>query len=1356
MSFDLTNKNIQDTFQNLLQKTGSDGRLHDLVGNEVRDLTIDGTLTVNSFITSESIVNTSSGSTAFGNSSDDTHKFIGNITASGNISASGTMIVKQINIGNSGQEGRIFYNAVPLGHPLNYAFLDGGIATTSHITASGNISASGTITMLTASIGGGIFTSASLAAGGGGGSTNAAGSDTQVQFNDGGTNFGGDSGLVFNKTTNTLTVGVITSSGGMTVGGNISASGTIVGSNLSGTNTGDQDLSSLAVKTEVSGAFTADSASFSTRISASEVIISKTLVSSSNQLTSSFLEITGDNVISSSTQISASDATFIATSQSLASKVGQALNTDSNVEFNSITAGTITTVNITSSFITSSTIQTSGSNVFGDELSDTQTFIGNITASGDISASGGIFGNTINVNAGNLDGTIFGGLAGDFFSLNKHLNGVLSITASGDISSSGTIIGSNLSGTNTGDQDLSGLALKTAVSGAFTADSASFSTRISASEVITSKTLISSSNQLTNSFLEITGDNVLSSSNQLTSSFLEISGDNVLSSSTQISASDATFIATSQSLASKVGQALNTDSNVQFNHITASGNISASGTIFGQFERVDTSEDASNSVVFGNNSDSVLNVTNGFAFNPSNDKLTLGGTVNIFGQDGAITGLTSLTSTNITASGNISSSGTITANAININGSSVLTSSPFTAAGISGSFVAASSSFSTRVSASEVVTAKTLVSSSTQIDNLGFLKVSGDNVLSSSNQLTSSFLEITGDNVLSSSTQISASDATFIATSQSLASKVGQAVNTDSDVTFNSLTANTITTVNITSSFITSSTIQTSGSNVFGDDSTDTQTFIGNITASNNISASGTIIGSNLSGTNTGDQSLVHLAVTGSDVTFNHITASGNISASATGSFGRLENVGTISTDKVAADLNQNTFLSLGSAAIVGEVNGNDAFEFGENSATFEQDTVTFDGHITASGGISSSAGLSEFDRILTSRLKFRRPSGVASIESLRDHPSRSGSGDVEFIIPGDISASGDLFGVSASLSGPGEFSSVSVNSTAIVYEESGRQIFGHPSKANRYFATDHQFFSASIELATINSTGISGSATSTLTVGGDITTNEDVIVGDGKHVGGSSHKWTFDNSNSIIKSFAATTKIALSGIDEIANTEAVLIEKSDNSTSKPFLLIVNDHASADRAYLSTKVGDKQWSFGAQDNDSFRIASGSNMGNIAGANTVFHLLSDNVGGAKLGLNTSTTTPPSTLTIGGDLFVGSGSSNGHITASGNIDVSGDIFNTTAVQMTNSSSVVNTFSTSSHKTCKYLLQVTSGSHIQSSEMLVMLSASAVHNTEYAQINTINLVDFSSTVSASNVQLIASSSFISCSVKFIRTLI
>ena len=40
MSFDLTNKNISETFQNLLQKTGSEGYLYDLTGNQVDNLTI--------------------------------------------------------------------------------------------------------------------------------------------------------------------------------------------------------------------------------------------------------------------------------------------------------------------------------------------------------------------------------------------------------------------------------------------------------------------------------------------------------------------------------------------------------------------------------------------------------------------------------------------------------------------------------------------------------------------------------------------------------------------------------------------------------------------------------------------------------------------------------------------------------------------------------------------------------------------------------------------------------------------------------------------------------------------------------------------------------------------------------------------------------------------------------------------------------------------------------------------------------------------------------------------------------------------------------------------------------------------
>ena len=40
MSFDLTNKNIQDTFQNLLQQTGSTGEVYDLEGNRVTNINI--------------------------------------------------------------------------------------------------------------------------------------------------------------------------------------------------------------------------------------------------------------------------------------------------------------------------------------------------------------------------------------------------------------------------------------------------------------------------------------------------------------------------------------------------------------------------------------------------------------------------------------------------------------------------------------------------------------------------------------------------------------------------------------------------------------------------------------------------------------------------------------------------------------------------------------------------------------------------------------------------------------------------------------------------------------------------------------------------------------------------------------------------------------------------------------------------------------------------------------------------------------------------------------------------------------------------------------------------------------------
>ncbi len=56
--------------------------------------------------------------------------------------------------------------------------------------------------------------------------------------------------------------------------------------------------------------------------------------------------------------------------------------------FDILNVGEIVAVNITASFITSSTLVTTGSNVFGHQGDDSHEFIGSITASADISASG--------------------------------------------------------------------------------------------------------------------------------------------------------------------------------------------------------------------------------------------------------------------------------------------------------------------------------------------------------------------------------------------------------------------------------------------------------------------------------------------------------------------------------------------------------------------------------------------------------------------------------------------------------------------------------------------------------------------------------------------------------------------------------------------------------------------------------------------------------------------------------------------------------------------------------------------------------------------------------------------------------
>ena len=177
---DFTGKNIKNTYQRVIQTDGINvadgtGSLLPLKFSE-NNVIVSGALIAQSYIVSESVLNVSSGSTVFGDSVGDSHTFNGNITASGNISSSvGTITgltgsfhhfvtdgntIEFRNTSTRATEGFLQFDAtngltvqdsnkdktkikaLEIGVSLNDTLVklngEGG-----HITASGNISASG-------------------------------------------------------------------------------------------------------------------------------------------------------------------------------------------------------------------------------------------------------------------------------------------------------------------------------------------------------------------------------------------------------------------------------------------------------------------------------------------------------------------------------------------------------------------------------------------------------------------------------------------------------------------------------------------------------------------------------------------------------------------------------------------------------------------------------------------------------------------------------------------------------------------------------------------------------------------------------------------------------------------------------------------------------------------------------------------------------------------------------------------------------------------------------------------------------------------------------------------------------------
>ena len=160
---------------------------------------------------------------------------------------------------------------------------------------------------------------------------------------------------------------------------------------------------------------------------------------------------------------------------------------------------------------------------------------------------------------------------------------------------------------------------------------------------------------------------------------------------------------------------------------------------------------------------------------------------------------------------------------------------------------------------------------------------------------------------------------------------------------------------------------------------------ITNLTASGNISSSGTIIGSNLSGTNTGDQDLgsymlsantASFAITSSDVLFGHITASGNISASGGNIMGDVfaNNPPGVGVNQISVRVNNRIDLS---------PNNSTAIRLTDSLVTLNKDTsvngditsvtnITASGNISAAGNIIGSSG-SFSDGLITSGSRTRK-----------------------------------------------------------------------------------------------------------------------------------------------------------------------------------------------------------------------------------------------------------------------------------------------------------------------------------------------------------------------------------------------
>jgi len=172
----------------------------------------------------------------------------------------------------------------------------------------------------------------------------------------------------------------------------------------------------------------------------------------------------------------------------------------------------------------------------------------------------------------------------------------------------------------------------------------------------------------------------------------------------------------------------------------------------------------------------------------------------------------------------------------------------------------------------------------------------------------------------------------------------------------------------------------------------ETSVIFNNVIATGFVQATGTIAGSNLSGSNTGDQDLSTFvtnsqtgsyAVTGTNVVFNHITASGNVSGSliSTASFGVYIGDGSQLTGVASSGgtIDTGSFAITGSDVIFDDLTTTGQIIAGDNISTSAN--INASGNITASGNIVAHGNITASGHITAGT--FISASGAVHAERL-------------------------------------------------------------------------------------------------------------------------------------------------------------------------------------------------------------------------------------------------------------------------------------------------------------------------------------------------------------------------------------